>query len=66
MREHEMLKVNECIRVKSFVEASKTRYICKLKITSGSKKKLCENSIGIRHSIKELLAKNNVAQPFNY
>ena len=33
--------------------------VCEQKITSESKK-LCKNSMGIRHSVKELFAKNSV------
>ena len=29
-------------------------------------KELCKNSMVIRHSIKELLAENNVTRPMNY
>ena len=42
MREREMLKVTKCLRVNSFVGAL-INMVCELKITSGSKKKLCKN-----------------------
>ena len=42
MREREMLKVTKCVRVNSFVGAL-INMVYKLKITSGSKKKLCKN-----------------------
>ena len=54
-----MLKVTKCIGVKSFVDALKNM-VWELKITSGSKKKLCKNSMVIRHSVKELTAENSV------
>ena len=60
MREGEMLKFTKCVRVNSFVGAL-LNMVCELKITSGSKK----NFMVIRHSVKELLAKNSVTQPWN-
>ena len=39
--------------------------VCELKIYSGSKK-LCKNYMVIRHSVKELLAKNSVTRPMKY
>ena len=51
-------------RVNSFVEIL-INMVCELKITSGSKK-LSKISMVIRHSIKELLAKNIVARPMEY
>ena len=60
-----MLKVTNCIGVKSFVEAL-INMVCELKITSGckkKKKKKCKNFMVIRHSIKELLAKSMVTWP---
>ena len=39
--------------------------VCELKITSKSKK-LCKISLLVRHSIKELLAKNSVTLQMNY
>ena len=62
MREREMLKVTKCVGVNSFVGAL-INMVSELKITSGSKKKLCKNFILIRHCIKELLAKNSVTRP---
>ena len=40
--------------------------VCELKITSGSKKKLCKNSMVIRHSVKELFANNSVTRSMKY
>ena len=60
MREREMLKVTKCIRVEAL-----RNMVCELKITLGSKK-LCKNSMVIRYSGKELLAKNSVTQPMKY
>ena len=65
MREYEMLKVAKCIRVNSFVGAL-INMVCELKITSGSKKKLCKSCMVIQHSVKEVLAKNSVTQPMKY
>ena len=62
MREREMLKVTKCVRVNSFVGALKNM-VCEFKITSWSKKNLCENFMLIRHCIKELLANNSVTRP---
>ena len=42
MLEREMLNVTKCVGVNSFVEAL-INMVCELKITSGSKKKLCKN-----------------------
>ena len=64
MREREMLKVTICIRENSFVEAL-INMVCELKITSGSKK-LCKNSMVIRHCVEELLAKNSVTRSMEY
>ena len=63
-------KNHKCIGVKSFVEALKTRYVIE-KLLQGLKK-LHQNFLVIRHSVKELLAKNCVMRSlkcivgFNY
>ena len=62
MREREMLKVTKCVRVNSIVGAL-MNMVYELKNTSGSKKKLCENFMVIRHCVKELLTKNSVTRP---
>ena len=61
MREREMLKVNKCVTVNTFVGAL-INIVCELKISSGSKKKLCKNFMVIRRCVKEL-AKNSVTRP---
>ena len=48
------------IRVNSFVE-SLINMECELKITSWFNFFFCKNSMVIRHSVKELLAKNSVS-----
>ena len=67
MREREMLKVTKCIGVNYLKGAllNMVAIVCEVKITSGSKK-LCENSMVIRHSFKELLAKNSVTRTTKY
>ena len=62
MREREMLKVSKCLRVNTFVGAL-INMIYELKITSGSKKKLCKNFMVIRRCVRKLLAKNSVTRP---
>ena len=59
-----MLKVTKCIWVKYFVEAFKYTE-CELKMTLWFKKILCKHSMMIRHSFKELLAKNSVMRQWN-
>ena len=39
--------------------------VCELKITSGYEK-MCKNSMVIRNSVRELLAKNTVTRPMKY
>ena len=46
------------------MEALKIRYVNE-KLLQGLKK-LFKNSLAIRHSVKELLAKNSVTQPIKY
>ena len=62
MREREMLKVTKCLRVNSFVGVL-INMVCELKITSGFKKKLCQNFMVIRRCVRMLLAKNSVTRP---
>ena len=59
-----MLKVTECARINSFVEAL-VNMVCELKLLQGLKK-LCKNEMLNRHPIKESLAKNSVMRPMKY
>ena len=64
MFECDIITWNNVIRrVKSFVEAL-INMVCELKITSWTIKN--KNSSVIRHSIKELLAKNSVTRSMKY